>query len=410
MARKFLYFVAFCIVLAIAAGIAMAFWSKELTELAFVPRADFEEQDALTLSAYEDPDMWLSRPGMGSSDPARFLPEGYVDDGAPSPAAVFFIHPTSFVGTDRWNARLDDPQARQGAELFVRALASPFNRSVDLWAPAYRQAAVGSFMTEKPEGQRAIQLAYRDVRDAFDYFVESIDADTPIVLAGHSQGALHLMRLMSERVAGTPLASRVVAVYPIGWPVSTTNDLPEMGLPACATPDQAGCVMSWSTFAEPAEPDDILDAFATATGLNGQRNAGTAILCSNPLTGGIGGAAPPTANRGTLVPNEALTGGRLVGGVVGARCDDRGLLLINEPPPMGSAVLPGNNYHVYDIPLFWANLREDVTRRTRAFTGGAPVPGSPPAGPAGNTPLDADGNPIPAPPPLPLPKPRPPAA
>ena len=34
---------------------------------------------------------------------------------------------------------------------------------------------------------------------------------------------------------------------------------------------------------------------------------------------------------------------------------------------MGSAVLPGNNYHVYDIPLFWQNLRSDVERRVSAW-------------------------------------------
>jgi len=30
-------------------------------------------------------------------------------------------------------------------------------------------------------------------------------------------------------------------------------------------------------------------------------------------------------------------------------------------------VLPGNNYHVYDMTLFWANLRADYERRTAAW-------------------------------------------
>jgi hypothetical protein len=53
---------------------------------------------------------------------------------------------------------------------------------------------------------------------------------------------------------------------------------------------------------------------------------------------------------------------------VPARCDTRGLLLIGDPPDLGPYVLPGNNYHVYDIPLFWANLRQDVGRRVGAWT------------------------------------------
>ena len=43
--------------------------------------------------------------------------------------------------------------------------------------------------------------------------------------------------------------------------------------------------------------------------------------------------------------------------------------LIGDPPEMGSYVLPGNNYHVYDIPLFWANTKADVARRVNALTG-----------------------------------------
>ena len=49
-------------------------------------------------------------------------------------------------------------------------------------------------------------------------------------------------------------------------------------------------------------------------------------------------------------------------------CDERGLLLIGDPPEMGEGVLPGNNYHVYDIPLFWKNLQEDVLARVKTWT------------------------------------------
>ncbi|WP_230291683.1 DUF3089 domain-containing protein [Croceicoccus sp. Ery5] len=367
MARKFLYVIAFLVVLVIAAGIALSFWSKELTEMAFVPGGAFEEQAALDNNAYEDPEMWISRPGMGATNPARFLPAGFTPEEGASDSAVFFIHPTSFTGTDHWNAPLADAASRQGAELFVRGMASPFNRSVELWAPRYRQAAVGAFLTQKPEAKRAVDAAYADVAQAFDFFVATIPQDAPIVLAGHSQGSLHLIRLIKEKVAGTPLAARIVAAYVVGWPVSTDVDLPAMGLPACATTSQSGCVMSWQSFAEPAEPEALLEAFARGPDLDGVPKLPENVLCSNPLTGGIGGEAPMEDNLGTLVPNGDMTGGSLVAGAVPAKCDPRGILLIGNPPEMGNAVLPGNNYHVYDIPLFWANLRADVAAREAAF-------------------------------------------
>ncbi|MAL27281.1 MAG: hypothetical protein CL820_15600 [Croceicoccus sp.] len=373
MARKFLYVIAFLVVVVIAGGIALSFWSRELTELVFVPSGEFEEQAALQDNAYEDPAMWISRPGMGESNPARFLPEGFVEEGGASDSAVFFVHPTSYTATDHWNAPLDDADGRSGAELFVRGMASPFNRSIQLWAPRYRQAAVGAFLTQKPQAKRAVDAAYADVAQAFDYFVQSIPQDAPIVLAGHSQGSLHLIRLIKEKVAGTPLASRIVAAYVIGWPVSTEVDLPAMGMPACATPAQAGCVMSWQSFADPANPEALLEAYARGPDLDGVPKLPENVRCSNPLTGGVGGEAPMEDNLGTLVPDEGLTGGRIVTGAVPAKCDPRGILLIGDPPEMGNAVLPGNNYHVYDIPLFWANLRADVARREAGYAKAVPA-------------------------------------
>ena len=127
-------------------------------------------------------------------------------------------------------------------------------------------------------------------------------------------------------------------------------------------------MVSWSSFAEPAEPESWFEVYRQSSGFDGQPRGESPILCVNPITGVAGGSAPAQANLGTLKPNADLSSGELVVGAVPARCDARGLLLIGDPPELGPYVLPGNNYHVYDIPLFWANLRQDVARRMRAWT------------------------------------------
>jgi outer membrane scaffolding protein for murein synthesis (MipA/OmpV family) len=63
-----------------------------------------------------------------------------------------------------------------------------------------------------------------------------------------------------------------------------------------------------------------------------------------------------------------LIGGKLVPQLTGASCMADGSLSIGNPVEMGPYTLPGNNYHVYDIPLFWANLRADFARRVAAWT------------------------------------------
>lgn len=387
MARKFLYLIAIVIVLIFVALIALRIWSQEIAEIALVPTSEFVEQEPLDANAYQDPALWYSRPGIGVNDPARWQPamaqisendEGQaevvgsrpvVPDTDVSDFAVFFIHPTSYLSRDNWNAPIGDEEAEQIARIYVRGMASPFNAAEEIWAPRYRQATMGSFLTDAPEGQQAIDAAYADVLDAYRFFIETVDKDMPIVLAGHSQGSLHLLRLLREEVNGSPVAGRLAAAYVIGWPVSVEHDLPALGLAACATPAQTGCIMSWSSFAEPADPSAVIETYANSEGFDGEMRGDSTILCTNPINGTFGGSAPASANLGTLVPEDTMETGELVPASVPARCDDRGLLLIGDPPELGSYVLPGNNYHVYDIPLFWANTRVDVTRRVNAFAG-----------------------------------------
>lgn len=391
MARKFLYIVSGLVVLVLAGFVFLRVFAQDLTEIAFVPSAKFTDQPRLAAASYDDPEMWLARPGM-AKDPARWMPANFAqveasdaaDDRAEtvpaaSPAAepakkvdaaVFFVHPTGLVSRTSWNATLDDDVSRQRSRLFVQGMASAFNASPDVWAPRYRQAAIGAFLTDAPEATQALDLAYRDVAQAFDTFLEHVRPDQPIVLAGHSQGAFHLRRLIRDRIAGTPLARRIAAAYVIGWPVSVDRDLPLMGMPACKDASSTGCVVSYLSFADPPETEMLLRAYARRRGLDGQEvGANPEFVCVNPISGVEGGSAPARDNLGTLVPDIAQGTGSLAPGVVPAKCGPDHLLHIGPPPEldMGPYVLPGNNYHLYDMTLFWSNLRADFTRRVTAF-------------------------------------------
>jgi hypothetical protein len=367
LVRKFLYIVAAFIVIGIAGGFALHIFSDELTEIAFVPTTEFKEQEALQKSIYDDTNLWYSRPEIKHNNPSHWRPTGAPEDAVVGSSAIFFVHPTSFISRDKWNAELNDTATQDRTRIFIKGLASPFASAGEVWAPRYRQASIGAFLTTKPEGQAALDGAYRDVLLAFDAFVAKQQKDRPIILAGHSQGARHLTYLLRDRIAGKPLAKRIVAAYLIGWPISEIHDLPSMGLPACTSPDQIGCIMTWSSYAEPADYNRVVKAYASSRGLDGNARTDSKILCTNPLNGGTGIEAMAEANLGTLKPSEDLSNGELIIKSVPARCDERGFLLIGDPPKLGNFVLPGNNYHVYDIPLFWANMRADTLWRSQQF-------------------------------------------
>jgi hypothetical protein len=232
--------------------------------------------------------------------------------------------------------------------------------------PRYRQAAYGAFLLKSEDAQKALDFAYRDVSAAFDEFLKEAPAGG-IILAAHSQGALHLERLLREKVAGKPIASRIVAAYVAGWPISTTADLPALGLPACTSPNEAHCILSWMTFADPPNPDFIFPEWEKTKGFNGGPRRQRDVLCINPISGIAGGSAAATDNPGTLIPTADMHSASLQGGAVGAHCTNGLLIIDGLAPQLGSFVLPGNNYHVYDYALFWGAIRRDAQRRLAAW-------------------------------------------
>jgi hypothetical protein len=367
LARRFLYIIAGLIVLTLAAGIGWTLFQDQLLRFAFVPGSRFDAKAAGPAPDYGRPAAWLSRPDL-PDDPARWLPKGEVPSATNREVAVFYVPPTTYYGKAAWNTGIDNPDSRQWLRVFGWSEASAFNRVGAIWAPRYRSAALGAFLQPGRDSEQALDLAYGDVARAFDTFLAQVPASRPIIIAGHSQGTLHLLRLMKEKVAGTPVAQRIVAAYLVGWPISLTRDVPALGLPACAAPGQANCVLGWQSFAEPAEPKMIVDIYERSAGLDGQPRRGTPMLCVNPLTGAPATAALPAANLGALVPSGDFMNAELKPGVVPARCDPSGLLMIGGPPKgFDSYVMPGNNYHVFDYALFWGNIRADAEARAKAF-------------------------------------------
>ncbi len=371
-AVRFLWIVAGLTILVAAGALAYRIFEQDLMRWAMVPSVEFAEVPLPAGADYGDPQLWIARPDI-AGNPALWTPRGLSPTATPR-ASVFFIHPTSFLESSAWNAPIEDEQSRNRAALFVRSQASAFNGIGAIWAPRYRQAAFGAFLTDAADAGRAVDFAYRDVLAAYEAFLRQAPPDRPIILAGHSQGSLHLLRLLQERIKDAPEARRIAAAYVVGWPISTSADLPALPFPPCERADQAGCILSWQSFSEPADPKQVTDAYDRSRGPGGVPRAGSPMVCVNPLTGTAGGTAAASANLGALIPDAEFASATFRPGAVPARCDLRGFLLIGDNdrlPAMGPFVLPGNNYHVYDYALFWANIRADAERRLTAFLGNA---------------------------------------
>ena len=400
-ARRFLIFIALITLLVVAGAFAIFQFGDRILATQAMPTVEFVEPEPEPEGRYADDALWLLKPGienaaltfepsfvqtplpqepaMPSGDSETPLSEGEeaeVPPPAPATPAVrmppvptFYVHPTTYLKKDRWNAPVQleaDEAGRTG--LFVRSQASIFAEAGPIWAPRYRQAAFGAFLSREPDALSALDVAYRDIAEAFDQFLIE-NPEGPFILAGHSQGALHVLRLLTERNAD--IADRLVAAYVVGWPIDIEADLPATGLPVCEGPDATGCIMSWMSFGDPPNAGLVLRDWARGDGYAEINRNRDRLVCTNPVTGGARGENGFGEHQGALIPSGDFTGGELAAGTVSARCENGLLLVEGDLEGYGRYVLPGNNYHVFDYALFWQPTRLDALGRIRAWYGNA---------------------------------------
>ena len=371
-ARRFLILIFVLTLIFVGGAFALYQWGDQVLVRMATPRGHYQQPPKDSDPDYSKGAAWWAMPEM-ADDPSRWVPDGQPATTIADPVATFYVHPTTYLERDRWNAPSDamgEPGSR--ARLFVQTQAGAFNLVSRTWAPKYRQAAYGAFLLKSADAQKALDLAYRDVLAAFDNFLSRIPSTRPIIVAGHSQGSMHVLRLLKDRRIA--LKDRLVAAYIVGWPVGVKSDLPATGLTPCLSSEQIGCVLSWQSFKEPANTKLVTEAWVGTKGLTGVARSREEMLCTNPLTGTKDDAAGAVANLGTLVPNGSLTRASLQQAQVGAHCDRGFLIVEGDIPNLGPYVLPGNNFHVYDYALFWGSIRADAGSRVATWLAPLGIP------------------------------------
>lgn len=299
-------------------------------------------------------------PAPDYADPANWMALESGDD--TKRADIFYIHPTT-LRSHAWNQALDDAVTNRWTDISVaQRQLSAFADCCRLFAPRYRQASSRAFAAPRADGDRAYALAFEDVRAAFHLFIARHNAGHPFIIAGHSQGALHGLRLLREEIAGKFLAERLVVAYlpGIGIPADT---LPA-GIPACATPGQTRCIVSWNSFT----PDADTSAYVARSLARYGSGKVASLLCVNPVSFAL--SRPVTAYRQAkgALPGPAVDGPvpALQKKAVAARCDGN-VLRVAVRGGLAVETLPGGNLHMGDIALFWADIRANAARRVAAM-------------------------------------------
>ena len=248
---------------------------------------------------------------------------------------VFFVHPTTYLG-DQWNGPLDDPKTIEHLQIVLAGMVSCFQHECRLYCPRYRQATLGSFVYDKNSGRKALDLAYSDIKRAFQVFLTKNtttvmikDPDTgqdtstqqrrPYFLASHSQGGWLMARLLEEEIHhanDSTVFSHMVTCYCIGsrLPLDKfTRSFPS--LHPSRGPKDLNCVVAWDTRSKPVpfyrnwhtqDPGHwYTDGWESTLGRG-------PILGTQPFTmvsngGGVGGKTSSGANNAATSTGEGET-------------------------------------------------------------------------------------------------------
>jgi hypothetical protein len=330
-----------------------------IAELMFKPNHAFSPDRLPPAPDYKSNAAWAELPAQD---------EASQTDGPKPQVNVFFLHPTTYLNPAGWNAAFTDPGnggGGFGVEGTLRAQASVFARCCRIFAPHYRQATLYAFLDSGTDGMRAIDLAYQDVSAAFDDFIARRNEGKPFILAGHSQGSIHLLRLLQERIAGTPLEKQMVAAYVVGAAVPRDFN----AVPVCADALQRGCMVSWNAVAEPNS--DRSRGGTVPIWLNGryQRIGDKPLMCVNPLDWRIDGSADAKANLGVLSRSAGEAKASLKAAYAAAKCVG-GELVVDLPKDRTDFQLrpaTGASLHNFDYSLFYENLRVNAVARAEAY-------------------------------------------
>ena len=145
----------------------------------------------------------------------------------------------------RWNADIND--ASINAKTDYSSILCQASAFVDIACfPRYRQAHLRSISASiLAAALAAFELAYQDIRNAFKYYLEHYNNGRPIVIASHSQGTTHALRLLKEFFDQSPLKEKLVAAYLVGMYIPENYF---SHLTICRDPSQTNCFCGWRTY------------------------------------------------------------------------------------------------------------------------------------------------------------------
>ncbi len=276
------------------------------------PAQESAKPAAVAKNDYSNSENWLCRPGRQDacavdlsttviSANGKLTRETWAAN-PNAPIDCFYVYPT--VSTDpTGNSDMVPGPEEKGV---VRVQFARFASKCRVYAPIYRQVTLtalraGIAGTPIPVNRA---LAYNDVLDAWNFYLEHDNKGRGVVLIGHSQGSIVLTQLIKSEIDGHPVQSRIISALLLGTslPVPKGKDVGGafQHMPLCRAATQTGCVITYASFRATAPPP-ASSHFGKVAG------EGMISGCTNPaaLAGGSGELHAYLGSKGSGVVANA---------------------------------------------------------------------------------------------------------
>jgi hypothetical protein len=263
-------------------------------------------------------------------------------------ADVFYIYPTLISEKKdlRWNAPIHDKnQNNTIINYAVKNQASPFATSGKIYVPIYRQAHIKSYSLYKKGGKEAFDVAYKDVKAAFEYYLKNYNKGRPIIIASHSQGTNHATWLLKDFFDNNSLQKRLIAAYIPGMGIKP-NEFKT--IKPMTKPNETNGFVSWNTRKKGTYPKN-------KTVYNG-------AVTTNPITWDESVTTTLDQHKGFLYSN-----GKIYKNALKVEIVDGMVWSTNPKFPMRFFMSFMKNYHIGDINLFWLDIKNNVELRTKTW-------------------------------------------
>lgn len=294
---------------------------------------------------------WAALPFKKDSADLVVPNSGLKDMQSTAKADLFYIHPTDNHKGKNWNADQTDTTVRNLTDhLACKYQASAFNGSCRVYVPRYRDVKVMAYFIPKAKKEEVFDIAYNDIRNAFLYYLELYNKGRPFIIAGHSQGADHAIRLCKEFFdKDSVLNKKLVAFYIVGGVVFETT---YKTIKPCSDSLQTNCYVTFNA---------VQHGIFTFLGKPVKD-----VVCVNPLTWTrTTEQAPAELNMGGL----PFSYKKIDPGVADAKISPNGLLWVHKPKRSRKDYRWINkpNFHRLEYNLFYMNIRVNAKQRIDAY-------------------------------------------